>query len=95
MYDVFDAKVAEVVPGVGYVWDWKILVAGKRPQNIPEKINHLIDILWISSNRSPYSEKLGKRETPRRGWKKELEAFETKILSPIAPKPSRKARDQA
>jgi hypothetical protein len=93
MYDVFDAKVAaEIVQSVGYVWDWKILVAGKKPQSVPAKIDHLVDILWISSNRSPYASKLGKRETPRKGWKKELEAFETKILSPIAPKLSRKAK---
>src|SRR5271156_3692679 len=83
MYDVFDAKVAtEIVQGVGYEWDWKILVGGKKPQNVPERIDHLIDILWISSNRSPYAPKLGKRETPPDDWKKVLEEFEAKILAP-------------
>ena len=63
IYDLFDAKVAaEIVQSVGYIWDWKILVAGKRPQNVPDKIDTIIDKLWASSNRSPYASKLGKRD---------------------------------
>jgi hypothetical protein len=85
MYDVFDAKVAaEIVQSVGYVWDWKILVAGKRPQNVPRIIDDLIDRLWISSNRSPYAEKLGKRQMPPRGWKTKFSRFADKALAPVA-----------
>jgi hypothetical protein len=89
MYDVFDAKVsAEIIQGVGYTWDWHILVAGKRPQSVPDRISDVIDRLWTSSNRSPYSEKLGKRQMPPRGWKKLFADFATKVLAPYPSKRS-------
>jgi hypothetical protein len=80
MYDVFDAKVsAEIVQGVGYKWDWRILT-GKRPRRVPTRISELIDKLWIASNRSPLAEPLGKQERPSKNWKKRLADFSASVL---------------
>ena len=96
MYDVFDAKVAaEIIQGVGYTWDWKILVGGKRPQSVPDKISDVIDRLWISTNRSPYAEKLGKREMPPSDWKKRLSDFAAKALATAPPKRSASRQPKA
>jgi hypothetical protein len=91
MFDVFDGKVAaEILQGVGYVWDWKILVADKLPQDVPDKIDTLIDRLWISSNRSPYSRKLDKRRVPPIDWKKILSAYASEVLAPTNQRPKRR-----
>lgn len=81
MYDVFDAKVAaEIIQGVGYIWDWRILVSGKRPRKVPEKIGRIIDRAWSAANRSPFAEPLRTRERPPRNWKRQLQIFATKVL---------------
>jgi hypothetical protein len=78
MYDVFDAKVcAEIIQGVGYVWDWRILLPNKRPRKVPERISNLIDRLWISKNKSPFSEIQVKAP---KNWKRRLAAFATQVL---------------
>jgi hypothetical protein len=36
LYDVFDAKVAtEVLQKLGYAWNWRLLIPGKRPEPLP------------------------------------------------------------
>jgi hypothetical protein len=81
MYDVFDAKVAaEIVQGVGYKWDWRILVAGKRPRKVSERISRIIDRSWVAANRSPFADRLGKRERPPRNWKRQLATFSAQVL---------------
>lgn len=85
LYDVFNAKVAtEVIQGIGYAWNWKIIVAGRRPKPLPKRIDNLIDRVWESNNRSPYAPTLSKREKAPSNWKRTLSPFADKLLS--APK---------
>jgi len=81
MYDVFDAKVsAEIIQGVGYVWDWRILLPGKRARKVPKRISELIDKLWITNNRSPFAESLSVRQKPPKNWKRRLEEFSSRVI---------------
>lgn len=90
LYDVFCAKVAtEMIQGVGYAWDWRVLVAGKKPKPLPKKIDSLIDKLWTTHNRSPFSRKLTKSELAPEGWEKILEEFAAETLASTKPKPKR------
>ena len=82
LYDVFNAKVAtEVLQGIGYAWDWKILVSGHKPKPLPKRIDSLIDRVWNTLNRSPYASKPSKREQAPKNWKKRLSEFAKKLLS--------------
>ncbi len=91
LYDVFCAKVAtEMIQGVGYAWDWRVLVAGKKPKPLPKKIDNLIDKLWTTHNRSPFSRRLTKSELAPKAWEKILKDFATKTLASAKPKPKPK-----
>jgi hypothetical protein len=82
LYDVFNAKCAtEVLQGIGYAWDWKIIIPGSRPKPLPVRIDSLIDRVWMTLNRSPFSEKLSKKERAPSDWKKRLGKFSTHLLS--------------
>lgn len=82
LYDVFNAKCAtEVLQGIGYAWDWRIIIPGSRPKPLPARIDGLIDRVWITLNRSPFSEKLSKKDRAPGDWKKRLEKFSTRLLS--------------
>lgn len=82
LYDVFNAKCAtEVLQGIGYAWDWKIIIPGSRPKPLPARIDSLIDRVWITLNRSPFSDKLSKKERAPSDWKKRLEKFSARLLS--------------
>jgi len=82
-YDMFDAKVAsEIIQGVGYEWDGKILVSAKSPIDIPKEYKRLIDQMWITNNRSPYSDPPDDDEIPPKNWKSKLKKFCDKCLSP-------------
>lgn len=90
LYDVFSSKVAtEVIQGVGYSWDWRVLVSGKEPQPLPKNIDKLIDQLWVAHNRSPFGGKATKAETPPGDWKKTLSAFSAQVLTAKPSKPKR------
>jgi hypothetical protein len=82
LYDVFNAKCAtEVLQGVGYAWDWRIIVAGSKPKSMPKRIDNLIDRAWMTINRSPFSDKLPRKQRAPSNWKKRLERFCTDLLS--------------
>jgi len=82
LYDVFNAKVAtEVLQGIGYAWNWRIIVSVQKPKPLPKRIDRLIDRAWETFNHSPYGSKLSKREKALRDWKKRLSAFAEKLLS--------------
>ena len=82
LYDVFNAKCAtEVLQGIGYEWDWKIIIPGSRPKPLPARIDSLIDRLWITLNRSPFSKQLAKKERAPSDWKKRLKQFSTSIIN--------------
>jgi hypothetical protein len=82
IYDVFNAKVAtEVLQGISYAWDWKIIVAGEKPKPLPKRIDKLIDRAWETINRSPYAPELPKREQAPTNWKKTLAQFADDLLS--------------
>ena len=92
LYDVFNAKVAtEVLQGVGYAWDWRILTAGRKPQPISKRINNLIDRVWETLNRSPYAPKLSKRERAPNDWKEKLADY-VKTVLPVKQKKSPRQR---
>jgi hypothetical protein len=81
LYDVFNAKVAtEVLQGVGYLWDWRVIVKDGKPRPLPDKIDRLIDRVWATYNRSPYSPKLSKSEAAPPDWKKRLSDFTSRLL---------------
>jgi hypothetical protein len=85
LYDVFNAKVAtEVIQGIGYAWNWKIIVAGRKPKPLPKRIDKLVDRVWETLNRSPYARKLSKKEKAPGSWKSTVSAFADDLLS--APK---------
>jgi hypothetical protein len=82
-YDMFDAKVAsEIIQGVGYEWDGKILVVGKSPIDIPKEYKKLIDQAWIVNNRSPYADPPDKDDVPPKNWPTKLKKFCEKCLAP-------------
>lgn len=83
-YDLFDAKVSsEIIQGVGYEWDGKIIVRGKRPLDIPKPIKKLIDQGWIDSNAMPFAaRKIAKEDVPPRTWKSKLKKFCSDCLLP-------------
>jgi len=88
LWDVFSSKVAtEVIQGVGYAWDWRVLVAGKKPAPLPKKIDELIDEAWIEHNHSPFGRKLTKSELPPDNWKETLKGFADELLGLSKPKP--------
>jgi hypothetical protein len=82
LFDVFHAKVAtEVLQGISYSWDWRVIVAGQKPRPLPARIDSLIDKAWMTLNRSPYAVKLSKREKAARNWQKRLSNFAEELLS--------------
>ena len=82
LYDVFDAKVAtEVLQKLGYAWNWRLLVAGKKPEPVPKDIDKLIDRLWIESNRSPFSKKSKIMPATIEEWKKNIRTFAAGTLA--------------
>lgn len=79
IYDVFNAKCAtEVLQGVGYAWNWRILIAGRKPKPIRKQIDRMIDRAWAAINRSPYA--TNKVIQPR-GWKKKLSDYASQLLT--------------
>jgi len=93
LYDVFSSKVAaENTQGVGYSWDWRVLVEGKKPRPLPRKIDSLIDKLWIVHNRSPFARKTQKYAAAPKGWERTLRDFETDALSARRKKPTEKLK---
>ena len=93
LYDIFSSKVAtENTQGVGYAWDWRVLVAGKKPKPLPKSIDKLIDKLWVVHNRSPFATR--KVKPPRKGWEKILAKFSKEALSPLKPKRSASRRSK-
>jgi hypothetical protein len=84
LYDVFNAKCAtEVLQGIGYEWDWRIIIAGSRPKPLPKRIDNLIDRAWETINRSPFSDKLSKKDRAPIDWKKRLTKFADDLLASI------------
>lgn len=87
-YDVFDAKVnSEIIQGVGYEWDGRVLVTGKAPIEIPKKIKRLVDQMWMCNNRSPYADPLDDDDIAPRTWKSQMQNFCDECLTPT-PAPS-------
>jgi hypothetical protein len=87
LYDVFNAKVStEILQGISYAWDWRIIVAGQKPRPLPQRIDRLIDRAWMTLNRSPYSIKLPKKERSPRNWHKRMDKFASELLSGSSPK---------
>jgi hypothetical protein len=82
LYDVFCSKVAtEVIQGVGYEWDWRVLVADKKPQPLPDKIDKMIDKLWVMQNMSPFGRTLRKSEKPPENWRETISAYVAGVLA--------------
>jgi hypothetical protein len=82
LYDVFDAKVAtEVLQTMGYAWNWRLIVPGRKPEPLPKNIDKLIDRLWTESNLSPFSEKSKIKPATIEDWKKKIRAFAASALS--------------
>jgi hypothetical protein len=82
LYDVFNAKVAtEVLQGIGYAWDWRIIIAGQKPKPLPKRVDRLIDRAWETLNHSPYAPALSKKERAPANWKKMLSKFANELLS--------------
>jgi hypothetical protein len=91
LFDVFNAKVAtEVIQGVGYAWDWRILLPGKKPEPLPALVDKHIDQLWVLHNRHPFALPLKDAETKR---KKLLESIEQFAASLVKPKKRRVKRE--
>lgn len=81
LYDVFNAKVAtEVLQGVGYAWNWRVIVKDRKPQPLPKRLDNLIDKVWEAFNRSPYGYKRNREDKTIRSWKKRLEIFSETLL---------------
>lgn len=81
LYDVFNAKVAtEVLQGIGYAWNWRVIVKGRKPQPLPKRIDKLIDKVWEAFNRSPYGSKRNREDKTIRSWKKRLGRFSEGLL---------------
>lgn len=98
LYEVFNAKVAtEVLQTIGYEWNWRILVPGKKPEPLPDEIDKAIDKLWIEHNLSPFSRKSRVKPEQVEKWKKDVKDFTDGVLNPPKnPKrsTSRKSGDQ-
>lgn len=83
LYEVFNAKVAtEVLQTIGYEWNWRILVPGKKPEPLPGNVDKAIDRLWIEHNLSPFSPKSRIKPEQIEEWKKEVRSFCERALSP-------------
>lgn len=81
LYDVFNAKVStEILQGISYAWDWRIIVAGKKPKPLPKRVDRLIDRAWMTLNRSPYSNPLPKKERSPKDWHKRMDKFASDLL---------------
>ncbi len=82
LYDCFDAKVnAELVPGVGYEWDAKILIKNKQAHEVNDDIKELIDNIWKYYNVNPFEIKTERKKIGlTRTWKEKLEEFGNKIF---------------
>ena len=82
LYDLFNAKVAtEVIQAVGYRWNWRILLAGKPPEPLPDEIDKIIDKLWIEHNLSPFSKKSRTPTETIEEWRKKVISFAASALS--------------
>jgi hypothetical protein len=87
-YDLFDSKVAsEIIQGVGFEWDGRILVNGKPPIEIPEPIKKLVDQMWMVHNRGPYYPEMDEDDIPPRNYKSKMKKFCDECLS-TSPAPS-------
>jgi hypothetical protein len=81
LYDVFNAKCAtEVLQGIGYEWDWRVIIPGSKPKPLPKRISQLIDRAWTMNNRAPFADKLPKKERPT-DWKRRLSKFADELLT--------------
>ncbi len=75
LFNAFDAKAnAEMVPGVGYGWDAKVVFAGTS-KDVPPEIKDLIERKWDSLNQSPFYEKTKWKPLRLGNWRDELEKF--------------------
>jgi hypothetical protein len=84
LYDAFDAKEAcsESLSDVGREWDAFIIVNKNRVIEVPEGILTLIERLYDSNEKSPFS----KVSTPRpKQWRKALSEWSTEVLAPVGP----------
>jgi hypothetical protein len=82
LYDVFNAKVAtEVLQTIGYAWNWRIIVPGKKPEPLPKEVDKFIDKLWAEYSQSPFSEKSRTSQATIEAWRKKVRSFAVTVLA--------------
>jgi hypothetical protein len=84
LYDAFDAKAsAEIISGVGYDWDAKVLVADKPIVSVPDRIKDLIDKLFSVRSKNPFQtfdDDEVPPKVPPKTWRGILRKFSKGIL---------------
>lgn len=87
LYKVLSAKAnAEIVQGVGFLWDAEVMIAGHKAERVPRKIRSLIDEVFNENDKSPFEDK----KFPI-GWEKKLQDFADSVLpKSISRKPKKR-----
>ncbi len=79
LYEVFDAKAhAELIQGVGFDWDARIIPAGKKAVPVKRAILNLVGRVWEDATASPFHKAFGKFRD--RDWKKRLKSWARQVL---------------
>lgn len=82
LYGLFDAKAsAEIIQGVGYEWDGQIMVHGKDPMDVPDRIKKIIDQVWVCKSQSPFERDVDEDDVPPRTWKRILKTYAEECLT--------------
>ncbi len=69
IYNVFHAKVqAEIIQGVGYLWDAHVLVSGQKLIRVKGSVVRAIENLFEDSALSPFDKTRRKTEAKRKQW---------------------------
>lgn len=92
MYELFDAKAtAELIQGVGYLWDLSVLVPGKKPTEMTNKVRIALEGLLREATTTPYHPQFGSQFSRIPEWKHTVKEFANGILGLPIPKNPKKS----
>lgn len=81
LYDTFHAKVqAEIIQGVGYLWDAHVIVAGKKLAQVKRPVMRAIEELFEDAMLSPFDKLKRRPDARRKKWTSAVETFSKDAL---------------
>ncbi len=85
MYDIFDAKAfAEMAVGVGFNWDTWVITDDRKAHKVPEKIDLLVEHLYVEHERSPFDKPEKDDEPLPKNWRSQISKY-CKSIMPSEP----------